>query len=152
MKLNRRWLTRSVLSLTCLTAAISAVAPASASAYTRINERCILRVFAPEGTGGGGFGYGGAVDCSGYGNVWTTIDLCAEVQNTVTGKWYVINGSCGAQGPIYRALNELGSGHEGLCGVNYRTWDYGVAWHGGGGGPTTEWGHAEYRSSAVKVC
>ena len=129
-----------------------ALGASSASAYVRINEDCILRAFAPEGTGGGGFGYGGAVDCTGFGKVWSTIDVCAEVQNTVSGEWFQIKGSCLSKGPEFTALNELGGGHEGLCGVNYRTWDYGVAWHGGAGGHTGEWGHAEYRSSPVKVC
>jgi hypothetical protein len=138
--------------LACALPATLALGASSASAYVRINENCILRAFAPEGTGGGGFGYGGAVDCTGYGKVWSTIDLCAEVQNVETGKWYLINGSCHSKGPEFTALNELGEGHEGLCGVNYRTWDYGAAWHGGGSGPTSEWGHAEYRSSPVKVC
>jgi hypothetical protein len=136
--------------LACTLPATLAVGAASASAYVRINEHCILRAFEPAG--GRDFVYAGAVDCSGYGNVWTSIEVCAEVQNVETGKWYVINGTCLSDGPTYRALNELGDGHEGLCGVNYRTWDYGVAWHGGGGGPTSEWGHAEYRSSPVKVC
>lgn len=119
----------------CSCAATLALGVSSASAYERINEACILRAFAPSGAGSGKFVYGGAVDCSGYGNVWTSLEVCAEVQNTTTGTWYQIKNSCVADGPIYRALNELGSVHEGaLCGVNYRTWDYGVAWHGGSHG------------------
>jgi hypothetical protein len=160
-RLRSSWSARSARALSCRTVcsavvlacalpATLALGASSAGAYVRINELCILRAFEPAG--GRDFVYVGAVDCSGYGNVWTSIEVCAEVQNTVSGQWYLINGSCVADGPTYRALNELGSSHEGLCGVNYRTWDYGAAWHGGGGGPTGEWGHAEYRSSPVKVC
>jgi hypothetical protein len=142
---------RCAVLLTCALPATLALGASAASAYVRINEHCLLRAFEPAG--GSNFIYAGAVDCSAYGNVWTSIEVCAEVQNTGNGVWYQISGSCRSDGPLYRALNELGAEHEGgICGVNYRTWDYGVAWHGGSGGHTSEWGHAEYRSSAVKVC
>jgi hypothetical protein len=150
---SRRRILSCAVVLACTLPASLALGASPAGAYVRINEHCILRVIAPMGAGAGKFVFGGNVDCTAYGNVWTSLEVCAEVQNTGSGQWFLINNSCAADGPTYRSLNELASVHEGaLCGVNYRTWDYGVAWHGGGGGPTTEWGHAEYRSSPVQIC
>lgn len=135
----------------CAIYAPLALTTSSASAYKEINEHCILRVTAPEPQGNGTFKYGGAVDCTAYGDVWSYLDVCAEVQNTSNGKWYEISGSCVYD---YEAQweddNRLSEYHTGDCGVNYRTIDYGSVWHGTkASGPTTGWGEAKEVSSSV---
>jgi hypothetical protein len=151
---SRRRLAYIIVALACVTPASLALAATSASAYKRINEACILRVNEPVPFGDGVFAYGGRVDCSSYGKVWTEGEVCAEVQNTVNGKWYKINGSCRQQGKVFREENEIFPiYHEGDCGVNYRTWDRGRAWHGGESGLGAEWGsQKEYESSSVNNC
>ena len=123
----------------------------TANAYKTINEHCILRVEQPNPFGDGVFEYGGAVDCTGYGAVWSSLEVCAEVQNTETGKWYTINGTCLVDSkPVFTSYNPITELHDGVCGVNYRTWDFGAVWHGTeASGPTSEWGDKEYTSSVV---
>lgn len=151
IRLPVRWRTAcAVLAVACVAPATLALAATPASAYVRINEHCILRAYEPLPFGSGTFLYAGAVDCRGQGEYWTEVEVCAEVQNTVSGDWYKITGSCRIDGPHYLEYNEEAGEHAGICGVNYRTWDRGEVWHGGRSKQEGSWGSATYRSSAVK--
>jgi len=145
----RRRVTYIVLSVACVIPVALAVAAAPASAYERINEHCILRAYEPVADGYGDFSYTGEVDCREYKSVWMEIEVCAEVQNTESGKFYKISETCKAGGPFFTAFVEEGGVHTGNCGVNYRTWDRGKVWHGSSGKREGEWGSKEYRSSPI---
>lgn len=149
-----RWRTLcGVLAVACIAPATLTFAAAPASAYVRITEHCILRAYEPLPFEDGEFQYAGAVDCRGQGEYWTEVEVCAEVQNTVSGLWYRITGSCQISGPSFREYNEDAGDHDGICGVNYRTWDRGEVFHGDKAKREGSWGGATYMSSAVKnVC
>lgn len=149
-----QWRTVCAISaVVCAAPGTLALAATPASAYVRINEHCILRAYEPEPYGNGTFLYRGAVDCRGQGEFWAEVEVCAEVQNTVSGKWYKVTGSCNIAGPKFREYLEEAGEHTGTCGVNYRTWDRGEVWHGGKSKQEGSWGSATYMSSAVKnVC
>lgn len=150
-RVGRRILYALIVAL-CAAPMPLAMSVTPASAAETLNEDCLLRVKQPIPQGGGVLEYNGSVECTKA--VWTRIEVCAEVENTVNHNWYLISGSCfeNKSPPVFKALNELeGFLHSGDCGVYYRTWDYAEAWHGNEStGPTTEWGATPYISSRVK--
>lgn len=103
---------------------------ASASAYARIDSRCILRANTPYSGGGSTYVVSGEVDCSGYGIQDTYMDVCSGVYNS-NGNWYTVSGSCvGAEEDAeinfqYKYLSAT-NGHE------YRSETYGANYSDGG--------------------
>lgn len=139
-------------AIVCAMPATLALSATPASAYKRINEKCILRVYEPVSFGEPTMVYGGEVDCEANGPTWSEVEACLEVQNTVTGKWYVVTGTCKAR-LAYETFNPIELEHTGDCGVNYRTHDYGEAWHGGASKREGQWGSiVEEISSPIKDC
>jgi hypothetical protein len=137
-------------AIACAMPATLALSATPASAYKTINEKCILRVFEPENIffGEPTMVYGGEVDCEANGSTWSEVEACLEVQNTETGKWYVVSGTCKHR-LAYETFNPIEGEHVGLCGVNYRAHSYGEVWHGGAAGREGEWGTARQETSSV---
>lgn len=112
------------------------VAP-DASAYKRIDSRCILRAEEPYYGGGGQYVVAGEVDCHDYGFVESRIEVCAQVYNA-NGNWYTVSGSCKKSPWEYREINFEYNNVVGVNGHEYRTLD--KAWLEDGA-------FAEYESS-----
>ncbi|MGH2882970.1 MAG: hypothetical protein ACRDPA_09795, partial [Solirubrobacteraceae bacterium] len=120
----------------CAASAAPLVGASSASAYVRIDSRCILRAFVPYTTGEpgtSGYTVSGAVDCTGYGNVWSEIQVCSQVANG--SQWFTVSGSCyppsgqGGDTLAYTNYNSLALAEGGVCDHVYRSWDWGKVFY-----------------------
>ncbi len=108
----------------CAVVGLALAAAPAASAYVRINSRCILRAFEPFWGGGSDYFVSGEVDCSGYGAVESKLEVCSQVYNA-DGKWYTVSGSCVTTPWEFIAGNWEGNYVKGVNGHTYRTWDKG---------------------------
>ena len=99
----------------------------SASAYVQIDSRCILRAYTPWSQNYTGPYYvSGEVDCSGNSYpVPSQIEVCSQVYNSSTNQWYTVSGSCAETNVITEYVNQLTILESGVCGHEYRTWDWG---------------------------
>ena len=123
-----------------------AISVPAASAYVRIDSRCILRAYQPYWTDyySGFYHVSGEVDCSGNSYpVKSEIEVCSQVYNGSTGQWYTVSGSCGTE-TTTAYVNYLSRGIQGVCGHEYRTWDWGYL--------TDDGASATYTSSGAVDC
>jgi hypothetical protein len=102
-----------------------AIGVTAASAYERIDSRCILRAYEPFWGGGEQYVVSGEVDCSGYGFVESQLEVCSQVYNPTYNKWYTVTGSCVTTPYRYAEINEEEKYETGVRGHVYRTWDWG---------------------------
>lgn len=102
------------------------VGVATASAYTRIDNACILRAYQPftSGTPGTpGYTVSGEVDCGSLPLAYENIEVCPQVYNN-NGNWY-FTGTCGYRTTNYQTTDYLAVGEGGVCDHVYRSWDQG---------------------------
>jgi hypothetical protein len=99
----------------------------TAAAYKIIDDRCILRAYVPSWDGNpGGYVVSGEVDCSGWGNEHTQIQVCGQVYNpSVYPYWFTVNGSCSTSPVVYMPINYWYNDVGGVQGHEYRSWDWG---------------------------
>jgi hypothetical protein len=110
--------------LACTLPATLALGASPASAYERIDSRCILRAYEPFWGGGESYVVSGEVDCSGYGFVESQLEVCSQVYNPTYNKWYTVKGSCVTTPVRYAVINEEEKYETGVRGHVYRTWDW----------------------------
>jgi hypothetical protein len=125
---RRAKLVRFALSFLVVGLAGIAFGSASASAYVRIDSKCILRVTTPYYiSSNGSFLSDGAVDCTGYGALHLQIQVCPQVFNPdVSPYWFTKNNDCVYSGTVYtdyaedyKYVTDWAAGHQ------YRAWDWG---------------------------